>query len=241
MNNIFDQHFQSWLDYLKVERGVSSNTLLSYTRDLKLFKNYLDKAGLGLQQATDEVITDFLFLQKEADKSVLSITRYIQSLRSFFKFLIQEDILSMDPTLAIGLPKKPERLPKVLNVNQVQQILTTGNTSLLGKSPTRKEELKRKERTLRYLAAFELMYATGMRVSELVNLQDHQLDLKAAYVRVFGKRGKERIVPLGRYAVHVLTKFLELRNTTLSHVMLGEGKDFVFTSSRGEKISQVTF
>src|SRR5581483_368099 len=97
------------------------------------------------------------------------------------------------------------------------------------------------EATLRYLAAFELLYATGMRVSELTQLRDKQIDLDAGYARVFGKRGKERVVPIGRYAQNVLRRYLEVRNEVRKKSLAGGGNDFVFTSPKGGAMNRSTF
>ncbi len=99
----------------------------------------------------------------------------------------------------------------------------------------------RVERTLRYMAAFELLYATGMRISELADLKDNQLDLQDGTARVFGKRNKERLVQVGSYAKNILRRYLEMRNTVRKKVLVGGGNDYVFTSSEGGKISRSTF
>lgn len=238
-----DDLIANWLDYLRAERGLSLNALLAYERDFRLFQNYLGENRLSVDEVTPAHISEFLLDQKEKDKSVASITRYLQSIRGFYKFHINEGRLSNNPTRAIQLPKKPQRLPKVLDMEQMQTLLTTRirPTSIPKAKKSEPRQKITEEKAVRYLAAFELLYATGMRVSELANLKDHQIDMSASFVRVFGKRNKERIVPFGRYAHAVLTRYLKLRDEVRKRVLVGGGKDYLFTSSKGGRMSRTTF
>ena len=235
-----------WLDYLRAERGLSKNGLAAYSTDLKLFDAFLEREKKEIYAVDPETITDFLFYQRQAEKSPSSLIRYLQSLRSFFKFLVEEKVLVSDPARLIPLPKRPQRLPKVLNEQDISRILSTAAAdaraaALRASGKTGARSLIRQEAVLRYLAAFELLYATGMRISELTDLTDRQLDLNAGYVRVFGKRNKERIVPIGRYAQDVLRRYLALRNEVRKGKLKGDGSDAVFTSPRGEKFARLTF
>lgn len=238
-----DDLVANWLDYLRAERGLSQNALLAYERDFRLFQAYLHQNQLSVDAVTGSHISDFLLDQKENNKSVTSIIRYLQSVRSFYKFHVNEGLLKSNPTTAIALPKKPERLPKVLDIGQMQKLLNTGfkpkPPSKTKVAPSRQKIAE--ERSLRYMAAFELLYATGMRVSELADLRDNQIDMQASFVRVFGKRRKERIIPFGRYAHAVLTKYLQLRDDVRRKVLVGGGKDYLFTNAKGRRISRGTF
>jgi integrase/recombinase XerD len=238
----FEPYLSQWLDYLRAEKGLSQNALKAYERDLKLFHSYLLRSNLAFVQSDSQTISAFLLNEKDRNKSVSSLTRYIQSLRSFYRFHVLEGRLRSDPTKTLTLPRKPQRLPKVINVEEMRRLLSLPLSAARSrKRDERRENKFGEERFLRYMSAFELMYATGMRVSELAHLQDHQLDLQAGFVRVFGKRGKERIVPFGHYAQIVLNRYFSLRNELRKNVLVGEGKDFVFTSPRGGKISRNTF
>lgn len=228
-----------WLDYLKAERGLSQNALEAYTRDMALFLEYLRRVKVSIPSVTADTISDFLFDEQEKGKSAASITRYIQTLRNFFRFLTAENHLPKNPAEFILLPKKPERLPKVLAVDEVKRILTTPVIDKTGKA--KKTQRLQEERTLRYMAAFELLYATGMRVSELANLRDHQIDLDAGFVRVSGKRGKERIVPVGRYAVDLLRRYKAARDSVRKDVLRGGGGDYAFPNAEGGRTSRSTF
>lgn len=206
-----------------------------------MFLPFLTQNGLSLEQVKPNSISDFLFDQQEKGKGAASITRYLQAIRHFFRFLVAEDQLKKNPAENIPLPRKAHRLPKTLQINDVQRLLTPVDGGAASTRPPLKKNRLREERTLRYLAAFELLYATGMRISELAELHDHQIDLKEGYARVFGKRGKERLVPVGRYAQNILKRYLTLRDQVRSKVLVGGGQDFLFTSAEGGKISRSTF
>jgi integrase/recombinase XerD len=220
--------FEAFTTFLFVEKGLSDNTLLAYKSDLAFFISHLQKKSLGFKDVTHSVITDFLFQQKKEGKGVLTLIRYIESIRQLFKFLVTESYTEVDPTGAVIFSKRPERLPKVVSVPDINRLMAAVNA-------------EKKESALLYRAAFELLYATGMRISELANLKDNQMDLSAAYVRVIGKGNKERIVPLGKRAQLALREYLDARNKKRKNLMQGNGKDFVFISSQGGRMSRATF
>jgi integrase/recombinase XerD len=222
--------FHEFLQYLRVDKGLSKNTLLAYTRDLDLFTAYLDQKKIAFDEVVHDDITDFLWQEKEKGKSAASAIRYIESLRQFYRFLISEGKITADPTATLDLPRKPERLPKVLSVHDVTRLLVPADPDKAAK-----------EITLKNIAAFELMYAAGLRVSEVAGMKDADLDLRAAFVRVKGKGGRERVVPLGRRAIAALNKHLEMRNAKHAKTLLGGGKDYVFTSSHGGPMARSTF
>lgn len=213
---------------MRVDKALSKNTLEAYARDIGLYSAYLEKKKIAIDEAVSDDITDFLWAEKEKGKSAASLIRYIESLRQMYRFLSSEGHIKDNPTATLDLPKKPERLPKVLSVNDVTRLLTP-------------PEGGRKITALRDIAAFELMYAAGLRVSEVVGMKDADLDLNAAFVRVKGKGGRERVVPLGKRAVAALRRYLEIRNTSYASLLVGEGKDNVFTSSRGGAMARSTF
>ncbi|MCB4757116.1 MAG: site-specific tyrosine recombinase XerD [Elusimicrobia bacterium] len=238
----FQECLDDVLNYLRVEKGLSSNTLSAYQRDLKLFGNFIKSRKIAIDEISHSIITDFLWEQKKLGKSAATLTRYIESIRQFFKFLLAEGYLSQDPTAALSLPKRPERLPKVLSVTEVTRLLSSQILSRRQMSDlTERKKLRFLERTLRYIAAYELLYATGMRVSELSHLKDEQMDLESRFVRVVGKGGKERVVPLGKRAQDALRQYVSLRNQVRKNRLTGGGHDYVFTSSQGGKISRSTF
>jgi integrase/recombinase XerD len=233
---------ERWMEYLRAERGLSVNGMAAYMADIKLYEAFLAREKRTLESADPDLITDFLFFQRQAEKSPVSLIRYLQSLRSFYRFLLEEEVIAKDPAHLIPLPKKPQRLPKVINSDEVGRILNlAGAYTPTGRKGEKSHGKAREEATLRYLAAFELLYATGMRISELTQLKDKQIDLQAGYARVFGKRNKERVVPIGRYAQAVLRRYLAARNLLRKDNLVGNGNDFVFMGARGQSMNRSTF
>ncbi|OAQ20740.1 site-specific tyrosine recombinase XerD [Thermosulfurimonas dismutans] len=194
----------AFLEYLTLERNLSENTLQSYARDLGDFKEFLEKEGIDdLKEVSIETILLFLESLKRRKLSSSSVARKLSALRSFFRFLELEKGFTNNPLLLVESPKLPQRLPKVLTINEVERLLSAPDTST--------------PRGLRDKAMLETLYATGLRVSELVALTFSQLNLSAGFVRVFGKGSKERLVPLGDFAREYLERYIrEARPKLLS-------------------------
>jgi integrase/recombinase XerD len=227
---------------LRVERGLSLNALDAYRRDTALFTQFLKDQLAPMEAVTPLLLSEFLFFQHDLGKSAATLTRYLQSIRSLYKFLVGEGLMQKNPALAIPLPKKPERLPKVINVDDARLLLSTPSPQKpLAKTAGKKARERREERTLKYMAAFELLYATGMRVSEVANMRDKDIDLDAGFIRVFGKRNKERLAPFGRYARDILVRYKTLRDRLHQDALKNDGTDFFFVSSHGGKVSRGTF
>ncbi|MBD1222671.1 site-specific tyrosine recombinase XerD [Virgibacillus halodenitrificans] len=184
-----------FLHYLQIERGLSENTLISYKRDLTQYINYLSKVELKSDWATvhrNDIIA-FLQMLKDAGKSAASIARYTSSIRSFHQFLIREQLVQQDASLHIESPRKERKLPDVLSEKDIDSLL-----SISGEKPL---ELRNK-------AMLELLYATGLRVSEMINLKVSDLHLTMGFVQCVGKGNKERIVPLGDIAIKSLEEYI---------------------------------
>ncbi len=233
-----------FFNFLRVEKGLAFNTLEAYRRDLELYFQYNAKQGIALEQVSHQTITEFLFHEKNKGKAPATLLRYVESIRQLFHYLIAEKKLEKDPTAALAVPKRPERLPKVLSVAEVARLLNTlfhteewSEGGILRRKPSGVAE----ERLYRYLAAFELLYATGMRISELCDLKDNQVDLESNFVRAIGKGNKERVIPFGKNAHHFLKRYLELRNAVRRKVLIGNGKDYLFTSPYGGRMVRSTF
>ncbi len=215
---------ENFLKYLTLEKGLSKNTVLSYGSDLKLFLKYLEKHKIKVTEANHDQIVAYIMQRKFDKNSPLkerSIFRLIESLRQFYKFLVIEEKIKIDPTINIRLPKIAVRLPHILSIDEV--------SCLLDSIP------ENNERSLRYKAMFELLYATGLRVSELVNLNIEDIDLDVGYLRVCGKAGKERIVPIGKKAIYLIRKYLEFRmkKYPTAHAL--------FVSKLNKKLSRIEF
>ena len=192
INNIL----MDYLHYLKVERGLSENTINSYGIDLKLFLEYLRENEIpSFKQVNKEVIVNYMQSEKNNNKANSSILRSVSSLRKFFQYLAQEKIIEKDPMLLIDTPKKKQHLPQVLTKEEVEKLLRSPNTGqVLG---------------LRDRAMLELMYATGLRISEIINLKLADLHLTMGTLQTLGKGHKERIVPVGDEAIKWVNRYLE--------------------------------
>lgn len=192
INNIL----MDYLHYLKVERGLSENTINSYGIDLKLFLEYLRENEIpSFKQVNKEVIVNYMQSEKNNNKANSSILRSVSSLRKFFQYLAQEKIIEKDPMLLIDTPKKKQHLPQVLTKEEVEKLLRSPNTGqVLG---------------LRDRAMLELMYTTGLRISEIINLKLEDLHLTMGTLQTLGKGHKERIVPVGDEAIKWVNRYLE--------------------------------
>lgn len=192
INNIL----MDYLHYLKVERGLSENTINSYGIDLKLFLEYLRENEIpSFKQVNKEVIVNYMQSEKNNNKANSSILRSVSSLRKFFQYLAQEKIIEKDPMLLIDTPKKKQHLPQVLTKEEVEKLLRSPNTGqVLG---------------LRDRAMLELIYATGLRISEIINLKLEDLHLTMGTLQTLGKGHKERIVPVGDEAIKWVNRYLE--------------------------------
>lgn len=192
INNIL----MDYLHYLKVERGLSENTINSYGIDLKLFLEYLRENEIpSFKQVNKEVIVNYMQSEKNNNKANSSILRSVSSLRKFFQYLAQEKIIEKDPMLLIDTPKKKQHLPQVLTKDEVEKLLRSPNTGqVLG---------------LRDRVMLELMYATGLRISEIINLKLEDLHLTMGTLQTLGKGHKERIVPVGDEAIKWVNRYLE--------------------------------
>ncbi|MDH7576251.1 MAG: site-specific tyrosine recombinase XerD [Bacillota bacterium] len=189
-----DHLLHEFLNYLRVERGLAHNTVESYLYDLVQFAAYLAKGKLGLKDASQNLILDYLGYQREQGRSARTLSRYLAAIRSFYHYLLQENYIAVDPTQNLTSPKLERRLPRILSVQEVDLLLSQPNVrSVTG---------------LRDRAMLEFLYATGMRVSELTGLNTEHLNLEVGYVRCLGKGSRERIIPIGMVAVRYTKEYL---------------------------------
>jgi integrase/recombinase XerD len=212
---------ETFLRHLRVERGLSPRTLISYKADLKAFFQSLEKKALDPLKVVAEDLTDYLWQQKSKGIQPTTLSRYMASLRAFYRFLLADGLISKDPTAFLQSPRKPERLPRYLTVEEVSRLLGSVRGRRLAQ--------------VRLRAMLELMYAAGLRVSELTRLTFDQLDLSVGYVRVFGKGGKERIVPVGERARIAIQSYLSARPETPASIKT------IFISNRKTPMSSVQF
>ena len=189
-----DDLMEQFLDALWAERGLSRNTLQSYRYDLSQLAQHQRERGRPLAQASREDLLAFLAGQMRAGRSPRSLSRYLSGFRQFFRWLLREGRIARDPTALIESPKLGRGLPKALNEQQVTGLL---------EAPAVATTIGLRDRTM-----LELMYASGLRVSELVSLELQDVNLNQGVVRVTGKGGKERLVPLGGEALAWLQRYL---------------------------------
>lgn len=190
-----EKSLQVFLEYLSVEKGLSSNTRQSYARDIQKLLDFLEGEKINLQKAADKDLVKFIHFQSRMGLSARSLARLISSLRSYYSFLILDGIIKVNPTIDLLAPKLWFSLPKFLSVKDVDLLL---------RQPDEKQV-----KGCRDKAMLELLYATGLRVSELVSLKTNDVNLESGFLICKGKGGKERIVPLGNTSALAVKKYLE--------------------------------
>jgi len=218
-----DEQVTDYLHYLLIERGLSSNTRKSYQRDLEQYLAFLHEKKITDWQKVDRyTIVSFLqFLQNEK-KSAATLTRMVTSLRRFHQFLRQERYTDHDPMQHIDSPKKTQKLPDTLSISEVERLI---------EAPDTKKVLGIRDRTI-----LEVMYATGLRVSELIGLKLNDLHLAMGLMQTTGKGDKERIVPLGDMAIHWLETYLEEARPILCQKHPEE--EYLFVNGHGTSLSR---
>ena len=219
-----DQLIERFLDNLWAERGLSDNSLKSYRHDLLHLKARLATRNRVLQTATREDLLAILAGEVQQGKSPRSVSRYLSAYRQFYRWLIREGTISSDPVALIESPKTGRGLPRALTEKQVESLLAAPDTgTMLG---------------LRDKAMLELMYATGLRVSELVGLELSNLNLNQGVIRVIGKGQKERLVPIGDEADENLKTYL---SSGRPEFLKGAQTDFVFVTTRKTGMTRQAF
>lgn len=213
-----------FIHYLQIERGLSENTLQSYARDLRTYARYLQENEVQeWAHVTRAKLTAYLRWLHDDGKSAATIARTLSSIRLFHQFLLREYGLKEDPSIHIDTPKKERKLPKILSSDEVDKLLTCPGTDTL---------------TIRNRAMLETLYATGLRVSELLALELDDLHLEMGFVRCFGKGSKERIVPLGDMAKARLEEYL---NRSRKKLLKSKASDILFVNHHGNPLSRQGF
>ena len=218
------QLIDQFLDAVWLESGLSANTLLAYRADLKKISDWLRKKKRSMEKASKSELLDYLAYTVRSGVSVRSSSRQLSSLRRFYRYLVREGIAESDPTSDLESPVVGKALPKTLSESSVEQLLAApAENTALG---------------LRDRAMLETIYATGLRVSELVNIALSELDSTAGLVRITGKGGRERIVPLGQEALAHLAQYLNDARPELLGYRISEA---VFVTRRGGPMSRQAF
>ena len=225
MGRLISSELERFTTALWLERGLSDNTREAYSRDVQGLNTWLlDQSRGNALTASESDVQAYLGARLSQGSSHRSISRLLSSLRSFYQYLVREGDVSSDPTQHLDRPKPSRPLPKSLSESEVDQLLNAPDASLVVEH--------------RDLAMLEVLYASGLRVSELVGLTLPQLSLNQGIVRVFGKGGKERLVPLGEAAIETVTDYL---GATRQALLKDRQSDVLFPSNRGKVMTRQTF
>jgi len=221
LDNLADQY----INYLLVEKGLSGNTIESYSSDITRFLDFLrDNRVTSISGADTAVILKYLIILRNQNLGPKSRARHLVSIRGFYRFLLQEKFISSDPSRLIELPKSGLKLPEVLSINEVKQLLSSiDNTTPSG---------------ARNAAMVELLYAAGLRVSELITLKIQDVNLEACFVRIFGKGSKERVVPIGLFAREKIDSYIK---TGRPHLLKNDTSQYLFIARAGKPMSRQGF
>ncbi|MBM4141869.1 MAG: site-specific tyrosine recombinase XerD [Nitrospira sp.] len=218
---------ESFLTYVSVEKGLSRNTIIAYSTDLTKFQEFLllrDKDFVSFSRAD---IIDFIERLRNEGYSVSSICRSISSIKSLCKYLIIENVIKEDPSENMQAPKKWERLPKALSISEIMSFLK-GDSSLAHPGPM----------TIRDFVMLELLYSSGLRVSELVSLKQEDVNLEAGFLKVLGKGSKERVVPVNTRAIKKLKGYI---NQQRQEILKKRQSPYLFVTGRGKPMTRQRF
>ena len=213
------QYLDEFINYILIEKGLAKNTALAYRTDLNIYLKYLEEKSIDYKTISHLEITDFLWYLKISKSGHRTICRMIESIRQFYKFLISENYIQTDPTTYLSAPKIPIILPDMLSIEEVDRLLNSV-------SDTDKISIRNR-------AMLELLYATGLRVSELISLKFSDIDINECYIKILGKGNKERIVPFEEKAQLYLKRYLKSRKRVNS--------EYVFLTKLNKPISRIEF
>ncbi|MEH3022713.1 MAG: site-specific tyrosine recombinase XerD [Pseudomonas oryzihabitans] len=215
---------EEFLDALWLEKGLSPHTRSAYRTDLLAFARWLEGRGLTLESAGRDAVLDHLGWRLSEGYQARSTARFLSGLRSFYKYSVREGRVAEDPTLLVSMPQLGAPLPKSLSEADVEALLA---------APDTEDTLGLRDRTM-----LEVLYATGLRVTELVSLTLDEVNLREGSLRVFGKGSKERLIPLGEEAIAWLADYLKTARPLL---LGGQPGDVLFPSQRGTVMTRQTF
>ncbi|OIP62272.1 MAG: site-specific tyrosine recombinase XerD [Nitrospirae bacterium CG08_land_8_20_14_0_20_52_24] len=220
-----EQHIHEFLHFIRIEKGLSNNTAEAYRRDLTHFSEFLKGQGIHKAAKIDRrAVLSYLIQIKRSGLNLSTVRRRLVSIRMFFRFLIQEGRIQTDPAENIESPKTIQYLPQTLTPAEVESLLRTPDTE----SP-----LGKRDRTM-----LEVLYATGLRVSELVSLKNSDINLEVGYLITMGKGGKERLVPMGDSAQGWIRDFL---SHDRPRILKSRRSDFLFPNRFGNRMSRQWF
>jgi len=213
-----------FLDAVWMERGLSSNTLAAYRADLVALARWLAARHVALPKTGRADLMDFIAARVHGGARPRSTARQLSSFRRFFRYLIREALIAEDPTAQIAMPKIGRSLPRSLSEAEVEALLA---------APAVADPLGHRDRTM-----LEVLYATGLRVSELVHLKLGQVNMNQGVIRVLGKGNRERLIPLGEEAMRWLKTFID---GARADILLDRSTDFLFPTRRGDRMTRQAF
>jgi integrase/recombinase XerD len=213
-----------FLDAVWMERGLSQNTLAAYRADLTALARWLNDRKVVVTRTTRNDLLGFIAWRVEAGARPRSTARQLSSFRRFFRYLVREGSLKDDPTAQIAMPKIGRSLPKSLTEDEVEALLA---------APVVSDPLGHRDRTM-----LEVLYATGLRVSELVNLKHNQVNVNQGVIRIVGKGNRERLIPLGEESVRWLAEFVR---GPRAEILLERQTDYLFPTRRGDRMTRQAF
>jgi integrase/recombinase XerD len=217
----FETDLKRYLAFLEIEKGLAHNTILSYEQDLRKFHTYLSEKAFNYCNISEAQVVDFIKSESAKRISFATQAHLISVLKSFYKFLIGEEKIDYNPISMIASPKKWNTLPKYLTIEQITELL---------ESPELTTPLGQRDK-----AILELMYATGLRISEVIHLVLDNLYMEEGFLRIIGKGSKERVVPFGEAAKKYLAQYLH----SARQVLLGNRfSEVVFLNRNGERLSR---
>jgi integrase/recombinase XerD len=218
-------HVRDYLGHLSVERGASPNTVNAYRRDLDQYVGFLEERGVrGPDSVSRDDVTAFVAMLRARGLAPASVERKMSAVKGLHKFLVREGITANHPTAGLPMPKIPERLPDVISIGEAEKLLSSAfPDGAIG---------------LRDRALLEVLYGCGLRVGEIVGLDASDVDLKAGFVRVFGKGSKERMVPVGGMAAHALDAYMREGRSHLRQKRTVATEPAVFVNARGTRLSR---
>ena len=219
ISNKEDSNLRSFLNYLLVDKGLSNNTAKAYEADISSFFQWLDNKDLKYKNLQEDHINQYISFLFQRKMRSSSVNRKISSIKSFYIFLVKRNFVKNSPLNDLVTPKQEKYLPESMSEAEVDKLLN---------SPDVANKIENRDK-----AMIEMLYATGMRISELVNLKITDVDMKRCVVKVFGKGSKERLVPFGETALDSLRSYLNEREQSSSKE--------IFLSNRGKKMTRVAF
>ncbi len=214
-----------FLDYLVVEKGLAAKTVASYAGDLACYFAFLRGRGIrAISEHDMQHISNHLAALETSRLSARSRARHLVALRGFYRFLVQEELLAEDPSARVELPRTGLKLPEILSLDEVERLLAAPDTTRIS--------------GIRNAAMLEILYAAGLRVSELVHLKRHDVNTEACFLKVMGKGSIERVVPIGEHARAKLVFYLEAARPAL---LKGRESIFLFVARAGKPLTRQGF